>query len=483
MTIEEILALLQSVLDNPNATPEEITAVLGQVQEALMAMAQPVEAASDDANPDTSSAPTPVSADQLAKAAQAVVTLKKRADAALKARKEIADALAHVKAATTPTNGLPFGTKSMPKIEVKSRFKSRTFKSNEDAYKSGMWLLAVNGDRRAEKWCNDHGIELKTITEGNTASAGLLVPEEWEDAIWNLKEPRGVIRQIARTVNMSSPVHKRIKSNGGTTAYFVGEGSAPSESSISYTYNTLSAKKLAVLVKATYEINDDAIVNIVDEITQEMSYKFTDKEDACGFIGDGTSTYGGITGLRYKYQSILELGGGTWATDADKAKLGSAKVATGSTWSSITRADITGLRAKVRGGGQGGNNAYYCSSVFYYEVLLPLIHAAGGLSGTESANGVTGERFDGFPVRFVEVMPTATAVSDIPLYFGDASQAIDFGDLKQTTIETFKNIQTQVWDIVGTERFDINAHDLGNYNATAGSRTRGSLAALITKNS
>jgi hypothetical protein len=62
------------------------------------------------------------------------------------------------------------------------------------------------------------------------------------------------------------------------------------------------------------------------------------------------------------------------------------------------------------------------------------------------------------------------------------SNAVDFGDLKATTVETDKNIRTQIWEVVTTERFDINVHDIGNYNATAANRKRGSVAALITKN-
>jgi len=280
---------------------------------------------------------------------------------------------------------------------------------------------------------------------------------------------------------MAGPVQKRIKFESGPATYFVSEGVAPTASDLKYGFTTLSAKKLGHLTYLTYELADDALVNAVDEITREAAYALADKEDQSFFVGDGTSTYGGIIGLRYAYQKLVEDGGGTWATDADKSKLGSMVLNATNAWSGITRDLLGSLRGKVRRSGQT-DLAYFCSSVFYYDVMCKLAYAAGGVTATEVVNGVPQERFDGYPVVMVETMPTETAANDIPVYFGSMSEAADFGDLKATTVETDKNIKTQIWEVVTTERFDINIHDIGNYNATAASRKRGALAALITKN-
>lgn len=477
MTLEEILALLDALMANPNATPEEMAATLAQVRDALMALTQPAtEAASATEEPAQE-----LSADTVLAITEKITKLDNIRKKKLAARA----ALQGVKSAdwSTPVNALPSGSKtaSGTKVEVKSRHKSQYFKSNEDAFKVGKFLRAVSGDQASYQWCVDNGVAVKTLTEGNDATAGILVPDVWEDAIWNLKEPRGIARQYARIVAMTSPVHKRIKLTGDQNVYFVGEGVAPTASDLSYGFTTLSAKKLGHLTYVTYELADDALVNVVDEITREAAYGLADKEDKCLFLGDATSTYGGITGLRKSYENTLLAGGGTWATDADKAKLASAVVAASASWSGITRDNLAGLRGKVRQG-QGGDYAYFCSSQFYFDVMAKIAYAAGGVTATEIVNGVPQERFDGYPVVMVETMPTETAANDIPVYFGSMSNAVDFGDLKATTVETDKNIRTQIWEVVTTERFDINVHDIGNYNATAANRKRGSLAALITKN-
>jgi len=474
MTMEEILALLDALLANPNATPEEMAATLAQVRDGLLALTQA------EASDDSTEAPAEtLSADQVLAITEKITKLDNIRKKKLSARA----AVAGIKSAdwSAPSNALPTGTKSTPKISVKTRHNAKHFKSNEDAYKVGKFLKAVGGDQASYQWCVDNGVGFKTMTEGNDASAGVLVPDFWEDAIWSLKEPRGIARQYARVVPMSSATHKRIKISGDQNVYFVSEGVAPTASDLSYGFTTLSAKKLGHLTFVSYELNDDALVNVVDEITREAAYALADKEDKCLFVGDGTSTHGGVMGLRYAFQQTLENAGGTWTSDADKAKLASAVVAPTNAWSGITRDSLASLRGKVRQG-QGNDYAYFTTSQFYFDVMAKAAYAAGGVTATEVVNGVPQERFDGYPVVFAETMATESAANDIPVYFGSMSNAVDFGDLKATTVETDKNIRTQIWEVVTTERFDINVHDIGNYNATAANRKRGSVAALITKN-
>ena len=83
----------------------------------------------------------------------------------------------------------------------------------------------------------------------------------------------------------------------GVTAYFVGESRPPRSPTRPWDRVRLTAKKLMVLTKYSNELNEDAVLNIGDDLAGEIAYAFALKEDQCGFIGDGTSTYGGIVGL------------------------------------------------------------------------------------------------------------------------------------------------------------------------------------------
>jgi hypothetical protein len=48
------------------------------------------------------------------------------------------------------------------------------------------------------------------------------------------------------------------------------------------------------------ELAEDAVISIADDLAQEMGYAFAVAEDAAGWTGDGTSTYGGIRGVKTK---------------------------------------------------------------------------------------------------------------------------------------------------------------------------------------
>jgi hypothetical protein len=92
------------------------------------------------------------------------------------------------------------------------------------------------------------------------------------------------------------------------------------------------------------------------------------------------------------------------------------------------------------------------------------------------------KRFLGYDVEFVQVMPSVEANSQVCALLGDLSLAASFGSRRDTTIaisehSRFANDQLE---IRGTERFDINVHDVGNASATAGFRVPGPIVGLIT---
>jgi len=120
--------------------------------------------------------------------------------------------------------------------------------------------------------------------------------------------------------------------------------------------------------------------------------------------------------------------------------------------------------------------------------MKKLVYAAGGVTGTEINDGVRQRTFLGYPVEFAQSMPTAEANSQVCALFGDLQKAADFGDRRSETI-SFSDTAViggeSLWErdqlgIRGTQRFDINVHDVGNAHATAASRVPGPIVGLIT---
>jgi HK97 family phage major capsid protein/HK97 family phage prohead protease len=350
----------------------------------------------------------------------------------------------------------------------------KAFKSERAAYNSGKFLQAVLGkDEAAMRYCKEQGLIRAHSGEVNS-TGGALVPTEFENAIIDLRVEYGVFRANANVVPMSSDVKIRPRRNSGLTAYFVGSGDAITESEKTWDNVSLVAKKVGVLAKYESELNEDAIISIADDLVNEIAYAFSQKEDECGFNGDGTSTFGGIVGVREK---LLGLSG----TIANIAGL---QVASGNAYSEILLADLQGLIGRLpQFARRAGGNKFYCSQQFYATVLTKLAQAVGGVTYSE-ISGALQPTFFGVPVEITEVMPSVEANSQVCLLYGNLAMAAMMGDRRGIEISMSDSHSTDfasdVMAVRGTQRFDINVHDVGNASGTASERLGGPIVGLIT---
>jgi HK97 family phage major capsid protein len=333
---------------------------------------------------------------------------------------------------------------------------------NARAYKVGQFCRAtLFGNEEAIQWCKDNGVSLiKAQAEGVNSSGGVLVPEEMMNEIIVLRETYGVFRQNCRVVPMGRDTLNWPRRTGGLTAYFMNEGGAFTESSASFDNVSLTAKKLGALTKLSTEIAEDAVINIADYIVDEIAYAFASKEDDCGFNGDGTSTYGGMTG------AIVGMG--------QAAHSAGLYTATGhSTYATLDNTDITSLMGKLPQYALPGAK-FFCSQTAFATVFERLIGAAGGNS-INTLDGSVQYRYLGFPIVISQKLPTTgTVTATVTMLFGDLAKAAAMGERRGVTIRRLNEryADNDQIGIIGTERFDINVHDLGD------STTPGPLVAL-----
>jgi HK97 family phage major capsid protein len=345
----------------------------------------------------------------------------------------------------------------------------------ERAYRFGQWFLAVRGRESAMKFCRDNGILIRTQSEGINENGGFLVPEEFGNDLIDLREQFGIARRNFKMVPMASDTRSDPRRTGGLTPYFEGESDALTASTKNWDRVSLTAKKLTVLTRYTTEVNEDAVINMADDLAGEIAYAFANKEDNCAFIGDGTSTYGGMQGLCTKIKGLS----GTIANIAGLV------VATGTgygtDYSSTVLVDFEKVAAKLPVYADTPRAKWYTHKAFYWNVMVKAILAAGGVTGNEIESG-RAKKFLGYDVEFVQVMPSTSAVSQVCALLGDLSLAASFGSRRDTTIAVSEHSRfaNDEIEIRGTERFDINVHDVGNASATAGSRVPGPVVGLIT---
>ena len=368
---------------------------------------------------------------------------------------------------TKADNTIPAPTIEFSRVSKVKNFKGTVAgkSADERAYRFGKWFKgAVVGDQASKQWCDQNGIQTKALSEGTNYLGGYLVPPEFSTDIIDLRETYGVARQVARVVPMSSDTLTIPRRTGGLTAYFVGEASTITDSNKTWDQVNLVAKKLAALTLWSSELNEDAMISIGDDLAGEIAYAFSQKEDECYFNGDGTSTYGGITGVRSKLRNV----------DSTISNIKGLQVATGNAYSEIVLGDFHGVLGRLPLFARAGAT-WVMSATFFDTVAHKLQTAAGGNTVVDIANGGV-PRFLGYPVTLSQVMPTTEANSQICALLGNFRQGTTFGDRRLLSLalsSEYKFAEDQL-AIRGTERFDINVHDVGNTTAA------GPIVGLIT---
>lgn len=396
----------------------------------------------------------------------------------------VSTTLPHPARATTVSNALTFSEFTVPKNQRRGgRLKSFSAeragsrdKAEATAFAFGQWSLACMGQRKAQQWCADHGVELvsekRTMGETSNGLGGFLVPHQFDSTIIDLREEYGMFRQHTNVVTMSRDTASRPRRAGGVTAYWVGESDAITQSDKSWDQVSLVAKKLGAIAKISNELDEDAIINVGDDIAFEIGYAFAVAEDDAGFIGDGSSTYGGVTGVTRKLRDLS-------STRADIAGL---VVASGAI-STITLANLNTVKSRLPVYAQK-NAKWFVSNTVYADVFEKLALAAGGATAESIVNGAATQRFLGYPVVLVPSMPSATATDTVVALLGDLSMASMLGDRRQTSV-AFSDSALNAFEkdeivIRGTERLDIVVHDVGNESSTATSRVPGPVVGIAT---
>lgn len=328
--------------------------------------------------------------------------------------------------------------------------------AEKDAYISGQWALATIYDRQASReWLADNGFGIKNaLTTSDESSAGFLVPSPLESAIIRRVETYGVFRQ---NVGMQKPMTggrwagpRRLS---GVTVYYPGEGVAGTESTPTGGTISLQARDAVAWTKVSRNIEADAVIAIGDWLADEFGLAYAIAEDQAGFNGDGTSTYGGMVGLKNKLAagSIYTCGAGV------------------NTFGEITNTDfqsVVGMLPEYA----GMRPKWYMSKAGFFASAARLQAAAGGNTKMDIGNGPV-YQIEGYEVVWTHVLPNALTdlASTIVAYFGDLSYAAAMGTARGMSIESdmSKYFHERMIAVQAFSRYDINVYEIGTAS-TAG---------------
>jgi HK97 family phage major capsid protein len=343
------------------------------------------------------------------------------------------------------------------------------YEAEERAYRFGMWALAQVSLQMPNRFNFQAAVDFFNSTykyatahlSNNSTGAGNLVPEEFSSDLIDLREQYGVARRLFRHVPMASDTIVIPRRSGGLTTYFVGEGSAVTESNKTWDNVRLTARKLGAITRWSSELSMDSVIGLGDDLAREIAYAFTKTEDDCAFNGDGTSTYGGITGVCTKLQDVDGAG-----TDSSGLVTGA-----GNEYSELTLNNFHSVLGKLPMFARTPNVTWVASNTFYHTVMERLAAASGGVTwGEIKAGSGPQPMFLGLPVTISMQMPVTQANTQVCALLGDFSLGAAFGDRQQDSIAFSEHAYVNSESVFerdqiairGIERFDINVHDVGS---------------------
>lgn len=342
-------------------------------------------------------------------------------------------------------------------VKIPARAKAKApvgFESAEAAWLMGNWALAAfSGNGRAKRVCKDNGVKA-ALSTGNNTLGGFLVPDPLSAAIVELREMYGVFRQNATVVPMSDATLTIPRLASEVTAYYVGENTSITASDPTLASIKLDAKKLACLTVMSNEVNEDAAISLAEMLSRSIGQSFAIAEDAAGFLGDGTSTYGGIQGL------VSALAAGSQYTATSRT-----------TFSALTMADFESMMGQAKQWA-GYQPKWFMSKAGYAASAMRLADAVGGNTNVTIANGPSMVSFLGYPVVFcqgLESRLTGTTGGTFG-FFGDLREGVYMGSRKDITlaIDSSRYFDQDSIALRAVERFDIRCFDVGTASVSGG---------------
>lgn len=323
------------------------------------------------------------------------------------------------------------------------------------AERAGMWAAAtLYQDAGAQRWCRENGVGIErgqldgpaaVMNTSDNSAAGYFVPNEVDYAVHELALVYGIFRRYAEVVPMGSTTKDSPRWNGAMTAYWTAEGAKPTESNPAWDLIGLVAKELKAMSKMTRVLDEDSVVDLGDKITLALAEAFTYAEDSAGFNGDGTSTYGGVTGLVTKLLAQ--------AASYHQAASGNVSDLT------LDLDDFNACVAKLPHY-PNFQPVWFMHKTVWANSAQRLQMAAGGVVPADIQMGAK-PMLLGYPVEFTNVLDPTPTVNEIAAILGDLKWSSKLGNRRGRTVEMgFENddFTKGLMTVLGTQRVAINNH-------------------------
>ena len=374
----------------------------------------------------------------------------------LQHEKAIADRISAIRAASQAAAApVEVAVADKPAKKQAARYsKLRGFENADDAEICGHWIRGhLLGREDSRRWYHDN-VEERALSSTDNSKGGVFIPETFASTVIRLVDEYSAIPQQANVIPMASDTLYVPRRTGGNTAYFVADNSENTASDMATDNVMLSAKDCRVASRVPNSLIEDSVVDLAGLVAQEFALALSQKIDDSGFAGSGTSEFGGIRGIQWKFENETLTAG---TNDSGESSL-----------SAVTIDDFAETIGKLPSYARAGAGWYVTPQV-YSTCMLPLMLSAGGVSAAELSAGASEQRFMGYPVYFNNSMRTSVSNGQVICLFGQMRLSTHYGLRRDITVRasTDRYIEFDQTYFQATCRFDVVTSDVGDAS-TAG---------------
>ena len=374
----------------------------------------------------------------------------------LQHEKAIADRISAIRAASQAAAApVEVAVADKPAKKKAARYsRLRGFENADDAEICGHWIRGhLLGREDSRRWYHDN-VEERALSSTDNSKGGVFIPETFAATVIRLVDQFSAIPQQANVIPMASDTLYVPRRTGGNTAYFVADNSETTASDMATDNVMLSAKDCRVASRVPNSLIEDSVVDLAGLVAQEFALALSQKIDDSGFAGTGTSEFGGIRGIQWKFENETLTAG---TNDSGESSL-----------SAVTIDDFAETIGKLPSYARAGAGWYVTPQV-YGTCMLPLMLSAGGVSAAELSAGASEQRFMGYPVFFNNSMRTSVSNGQVICLFGQMRLSTHYGLRRDITVRasTDRYIEFDQTYFQATCRFDVVTSDVGDAS-TAG---------------
>jgi HK97 family phage major capsid protein len=260
------------------------------------------------------------------------------------------------------------------------------------------------------------GLPAETRGGGVEGTADVPLPTIYVPVIVELVWKYGQFRQYGTVFPLGAGLVKLPRLQAGEDNFgFLGSGTGGQsqnvpQKEVTAALVTFTANKIGGLIRIPTEIEEDTFVPLGQFLARYIARQFAKQEDTTGFLGDGTATYAGITGVcNYCAGTATGSNSGVF-TYRQQLAAGSVKP------SQAGIADFRAMRTLVNPAVYGEDPAYYLHPSM--EALLVTFNTIGSPLIYRPQNGTQPATLDGFPIRWTAVMQAYSQVAAPSTFIG-----------------------------------------------------------------